>query len=150
MLNFLNLKGYEMHLFGIAKIKAFCKPVFLPGPHPSMLRVTRSTISCFNIVLGAWGMILLEGVNFFATILSKIVFHICVQNLTPQGFVSCTNYMCLWLLESASETEKIVHLIETHLSTLGANHFSLPTIRGWLLHLRSDFFPSIAWHSFWR
>ena len=41
MLYFLNLKGYEMHLFGVSKIKAFCKPVFLPFPHLSIMVVVR-------------------------------------------------------------------------------------------------------------
>ena len=46
---FLNLKGYEIHPIWVSKFKAFCKPVYLPRPHPSMLGVGRWRGAQFHI-----------------------------------------------------------------------------------------------------
>lgn len=51
MLYFLNLNGYEMDLFGLARL-VFYKPVFLHCPHPSVFGVDigdEEHISCFNM-----------------------------------------------------------------------------------------------------
>ena len=105
---FLNFKGYEIYApFWVSKIKAFCKPVFLPAPNLQCwgLIGDESTISCFNIVTVVWGMILpywgqvwkkcifLGKIVTFPTI-SYVFLYWKIQNFPPNGHISLEGASC--------------------------------------------------------
>ena len=85
MLYFLNLKGYEMYLYGLARFKPFANQNSSPCPPPFNVggcQERRSTILCFNIVTGAWGW-------FYCKVL--IVFNKFVQNCSMKSRLTHPN-----------------------------------------------------------
>ena len=72
---FLNLKGYEMHLFELARLKPFVNQYSSPAPSLQCwgLIGDKEHNFMFQHCHGGAGMILPKDVKFFATILSEIV-----------------------------------------------------------------------------
>ena len=72
----LYLKGYEMHLIKVNKIKTFCKLLFLPLPYPSKFGSVGAKKCTFMLQHCYEGMgDNFKGVIFFPKSLSKIVVY---------------------------------------------------------------------------